>query len=162
MDNISPNTQPTNPEDATRQLYKNWREQFAIPLLLGVLVFGAIVLIPAINASTSLIVDALFISAYMLTGLVTVIRFSYFIRMSVFLLGVYVLGLGELITHGILGDSLIFFFGLIVFATILISPRTGILTVIINILTFMLFGYLFLNEKLTPLNPYASPAQRCV
>lgn len=159
MDNISPNTQPTNPEDATRLLYKNWREQFAIPLLLGVLVFGAIVLIPAINASTSLIVDALFISAYMLTGLVTVIRFSYFIRMSVFLLGVYVLGLGELITHGILGDSLIFFFGLIVFATILISPRTGILTVIINILTFMLFGYLFLNEKLVPLNPYASPAQ---
>ena len=159
MDNISPNTQPANPEEATRLLYKNWREQFAIPLLLGVLVFGAIVLIPAINASTSLIVDALFITAYMLTGLVTVIRFSYFIRMSVFLLGVYVLGLGELITHGILGDSLIFFFGLIVFATILISPRAGILTVVINILTFLFFFYLFLNVKITPLNPYASPSQ---
>ncbi len=159
MDNISPNTQPLKPEDATRLLYKNWREQFAIPLLLGVLVFGAIVLIPAINASNSLIVDALFVTVYMLTGLVTVIRFSYFIRMSVFLLGVYVLGLGELITHGILGDSLIFFFGLTVFATILVSPRTGILTVIINNLTFFLFGYLFLNEKIIPLNPNASPSQ---
>lgn len=157
--NISSNTQFTNPEEATRLLYKNWRDQFAIPLLLGVLVFGAIVLIPAINASTNLIVDAVFITAYMLTGLVTVIRFSYFVRMSVFLLGVYVLGLGELITHGILGDSLIFFFGLIVFATILISPRAGISTVIINNLTFLIFGYLFLNEKIVPLNPHATPAQ---
>lgn len=159
MDNISSNKPSPKPEEATRLLYKNWRERFALPLLLGVLVFGAIVLVPALNASTSLIVDAIFITAYTATAFVTVIRFSYYVRMSVFLLAVYVLGLGELITHGVLGDSLIFFFASIVFATILLSPRAGIVATIINILTFALFTFLFLNEKITGLNPYASPAQ---
>ncbi len=159
MDSISSNKSSSNPEEATRLFYKNWRERFALPLLLGVLVFGAIVLIPAINASNSLIVDAIFITAYTITGLVTVIRFSYYIRMSVFLLSVYVLGLGELITHGVLGDSLIFFFAVIVFATILLSPRIGVIATIINILTFAFFAFLFVSEKITPLNPHASPSQ---
>lgn len=159
MDSISSNKQSITPEEVTRQLYRNWREQFALPLLLGVLAFGAIVLIPAINASTSLIIDAIFITAYVATGLVTVIRFPYLVRMSVFLLGVYVLGLGELITHGVLGDSLIFFFGLIVFSTMLISPRIGVFATAINVLTFVLFAFLFLSGQLTPFNPYASPSK---
>lgn len=159
MESNSSNRQSINPEEATRLFYKNWRERFALPLLIGVLVFGAIVLIPAISASTSLIVDSIFISAYLITGLVTVIRFSYTIRMSVFLLAVYMLGLGELITHGVLGDSLIFFFAVIVFSTILLSPRAGITVTIVNVLTFALFAFLFLNERITTLNPFASPAK---
>ncbi len=158
MDNFFSDERTSDPEEITRLLYKNWREQFALPLLLGVLVFGTIVLIPAINASSNLIIDAAFIIVYIITGLVTAIRFSYTIRMTVFLTGIYVLGLGELITHGVLGDSLIFFFGLIVFATLLISPRTGIWAALINIFTFAFFAFLFLNGEITPLNPYASPA----
>ncbi|MBE0671528.1 MAG: GAF domain-containing protein [Anaerolineales bacterium] len=159
MDSISSNKQFSNPEDATRLLYKNWRERFALPLLIGVLVFGAFVLIPAVNASTSPVVDAIFITTFIVTGIVTVVRFSYAIRMTVFLLSIYMLGVGELITHGILGDSLIFFFALIVFSTILLSPRTGIVAVAVNVLTFVVFAFLFLEEIIIPLNPNASPAQ---
>jgi len=159
MNSTTSNTQLPNPEEATRLLYRTWRERFALPLLLGVLIFGTVVLIPAINASTSILVDTLFISVYIVTGVVTLIRFSYNIRMSVFLIGIYVLGIGELITHGVLGDSLIFFFALIVFATILISPRIGIAATVINMLTFALFAFLFLSERITPLNPSASPSQ---
>ena len=159
MDSISSSNRTNDPKEITRLLYKSWREQFALPLLLGVLIFGAVVLIPAINASANLLVDALFVTVYVVTGLVTVIRFSYTIRMTVFLIGVFALGLGELITHGVLGDSLIFFFSLIVFSTILISPRAGIFTTVINILTFALFAYLFLSKQLMPLNPFASPAK---
>jgi len=158
MESNSFNRQPTNPEEATRLLYKNWREGFALPLLLGVLVFGAIVLIPAIIASNSIVVDAIFITAYVITGLVTVVRFSYSIRMNVFVFSIYMLGIGELITHGVLGDSLIFFFALIVFSTILISPRAGIWATAINILTFAIFAYLFLNNQISTLNKQASPA----
>jgi len=159
MDNISSDKRTSEPEELTRLLYRNWREQFALPLLIGVLAFGTIVLIPAINASSNLIVNAAFITVYVVAGLVTVIRFSYIIRISVFLAGVYVLGLGELITHGVLGDSLIFFFGLIVFATLLISPRAGIWAILINILTFALFAFLFRSGQITPLNPFASPSK---
>jgi len=32
------------PEEATRLLYKNWREKFVMPLLIGTLVLGTFVL----------------------------------------------------------------------------------------------------------------------
>ncbi len=153
------NSQSTNPEEATRQLYKNWREGFAIPLLLGVLIFGAIALIPAISSSKNLIIDAIFITTYVITGIVTIVRFSYIVRMSVFLLSIYIIGLSELITHGILGDSLFFFLGLIIFSTILLSPRAGIIAVAIDILTFTLFGWLILSGQLILLNPECTSSQ---
>jgi len=148
----------SNPQEATHQLYKNWRENFALPLLIGILIFGAIALIPAINASKNLAMDALFIGTYGVTAVVTIIRFPYIVRMGVFLLGVYVLGIAELITHNILGDSLFFFLALIIFATILISPMAGIFSVAIDLLTFIVFGWLFLSGHVTPLNLKASPA----
>ena len=152
-------SQSTNPEEATRQLYKSWREGFALPLLLGVLIFGAIALVPAVSSSENIVIDAIFITTYVITGIVTAVRFSYIVRMSVFLLSIYVIGISELITHGILGDSLFFFLGLIIFSTILLSPRTGIIAIVINILTFILFGWLISNDQFRLLNPNASPAK---
>ena len=86
-------------------------------------------------------------------------RFSYSVRMSVFLLGIYVLGMSELFTYGILGDSLFFFLGLIIFSTILLSPRAGIIAIAINILTFTLFGWLISSGQIPLLNPNAPPAK---
>lgn len=148
-----------NPEETTRQLYKNWREGFALPLLIGVLIFGAIALIPAVIASQSTLVRTAFITSYLLTVVVTLIRFPYMTRMSVFLLGIYVLGISELLTHGILGDSLFFFLALIVFSTILLSPRAGISVLVLDTITFVIFGWLMLGGQVTPLNPNASPAK---
>lgn len=154
-----PVSDKTNPEDATRILYKNWREGFALPLLIGVLIFGALALIPAVNASESTLIDSIFITTYVMTGLVTVARFSYLVRMSVFLLGIYILGLSELITYGILGDSLFFFLALIIFSTILFSPKTGVITIFVNIFTFILFGWLMLSRQVIPLSLNAPPAK---
>ncbi|MBI5965401.1 MAG: GAF domain-containing protein [Chloroflexi bacterium] len=158
MESSSSKTQLINPEEATRQFYKNWRERFAIPLLLGVLVFGGVALIPTLSASGSIFINLIFIAIFVLTGIVTVIRFSYLVRMSVIMLGVYVIGMSELITHGILGDSLFFFLGLIIFAAMLLSPRVGIAALVVDILTFILIGWLILSGQIVPLNPDAPPA----
>jgi GAF domain-containing protein len=147
------------PEDATNRLYKNWREHFAIPLLIGVLVFGAFALIPAVSASDNLFIDAIFITTYLITGVVTIIRFPYLVRIGVFLASIYVLGLGELLLYGILGDSLFFFLSLIVFATILISPRAGITAMACTIGLFLLVGWLMTGGYLAILNPNAVPAK---
>ena len=40
-----------NPEEETRLLYKNWREKFAMPLLISSLMVGAFVLIPAVQSA---------------------------------------------------------------------------------------------------------------
>jgi GAF domain-containing protein len=147
-----------NSEEATRRLYKNWRDGFAIPLLLGLLIFGGIALVPAVTSSTSLVISAVFISTYVLTALVTVVRFSYSVRMRVVLINIFILGVSELLSLGILGDGLFFFLGTVIFATILLSPRTGLFAVIINTLTFILFGALMLGGQISPINPNAAPA----
>ena len=156
--NPSENTTFT-PKEATRQLYKNWRDKFVMPLLIGSLVLGVLALIPAISGTGSTTLKAIFVTTYVLTGIVTVVRFPYSVRIGDFLLSIYALGLGELFTHGNLGDSLFFFLSLIIFATILLSPRTGIITIIVDVLTFILIGWFMLSGQVTPLNPYASPAK---
>jgi GAF domain-containing protein len=148
----------SNPEEVTRLLYRNWREKFVTPLLIGTLILGAFVLIPAVNSAGSIFIKAVFITTYVLTGIVTLVPFTYNIRISVLLLGIYALGLSELMRYGILGDSTFFFLGSILFATLLLSPRVGILVMAVNILTITLSGWLMLNKTITPLAPFTFPA----
>ena len=156
--NLSPGLTP-NPEEETRLLYKDWREQFIVPLLIGCLVLGVFVLVPAVqSAAANLFLKIVFIATYVLLGIVTVIQFPYFVRVSAFLLVVYVLGLSELLRYGILGDCSVFFLAFIVFATLLHSPRAGIVSTVIFTITSVITGWLMLNEKATPLEQFTSPA----
>lgn len=158
MNNALFNKPVIDPQDATRQLYTNWRERFALPLLIGVLIFGAGALIPALISSTNVILDSIFIVSYLLTAIVTVIRFSYAIRMSVFLLSIYMLGVSTLLTYNALGVSLFYFLALIIFATMMLSIRAGIIAIGIDVLTYSIFGWLMLSERFAPLNPLSTPA----
>ena len=147
-----------NPEENTRSLYRNWREGFVTPLLVGSLILGLLALIPAVTVTQSNVISIIFISTYVLAGIVTFVQFPYTIRMGTFLLIVYVLGLSELATHGILGDGLFFFLGLIIFATMMFSPRAGMISIAINLITFAFFGWLILSHGFIPINPNAAPA----
>jgi GAF domain-containing protein len=140
------------------QVYKNWRESFALPLLIGVLIFGLAALVPAVASSTSLVLTSIFVLSYLLTAIVTVIRFPYFIRMSVFLLSIYMLGVSTLVTYNALGVGLFYFLALIIFSTMMLSIQAGITAIIINVITYLIFGWLMLNERLAPLNPLSTPA----
>ena len=143
----------------TQEVYRLWRERFIRPLLFGVMIFGAAALLPAIRVSNSVLVNAIFITTYMLIALVALVRFSYLVRISAFLLGVYVVGFSELLTHGILGDGLFFFLATIIFSTMLLSPRAGIISIGIILVTFIVMGWLMQNGQVIPFNPNASPAQ---
>ncbi|MBP6177397.1 MAG: GAF domain-containing protein [Anaerolineales bacterium] len=159
MAGIFSNKKAFNPEESTRALYRNWRESFAVPLLVGVLIFGTLILIPAINGAKSSIISSLFIAIYIATGVVTFIRFPYLIRISIFILSIFVIALAELATHGVLGDSVFFFLGVIIFSTMLISPKAGIAGIIVGLVTNIAFGIFMLNGTLLPINPNASPAK---
>lgn len=152
------NLESLDPQDETQQVYKNWRENFVLPLLIGTLIFGAAALIPAIISSTNVILDSIFIVSYLLTAIVTVIRFSYFIRMSVFLLSIYILGVSTLINYNVLGVGLFYFLALIIFSTMMLSIRAGIVMIGVDVVTYIIFGWLMLSEQLLPLNPSAIPA----
>jgi len=143
----------------TARVYRSWREGFILPLLIGVLVFGAFALLPAVNASDSIFIDGIFISSYLLVAITAVFKFSYNIRITAFLISVYVLGVGELISLGILGDGLFFFLALIVFATMLASPQAGISATILGIITFIVVGWLMLTGRFDTLFTDVAPAK---
>lgn len=154
---------PRTPEYSTPQeterVYKTWRERFVVPLLFGVLVFGAFALLPAINASESALIDTIFIGSYVLVAVTAIFKFSYEIRITAFLISVYVLAVGELISLGILGDGLFFFLALVIFATMLLSPRAGIVSIAVGIITFVVVGWLMLTGQFEPLFPNTAPAK---
>jgi GAF domain-containing protein len=150
-----------NAEENTRTLYRTWRENFVQPLLYGTLVFGLIALVSAVLsaiAAQSYFIAFVFVIVYALTLIITFINVPYWVKMGVFVLSIFVLGLSELATHGILGDGLFFFLGTIIFATMMFSPRAGIIATAITIVTFIIFGWLMLNEIVLPINPTATRA----
>jgi GAF domain-containing protein len=152
---------PVNAEENTRTLYRNWRENFVQPLLYGTLFFGLIALVFAVLsaiAARTYFIALIFVITYVLTVIITFVNFPYHIKMGGFVLAIYVLGLSELSTHGILGDGLFFFLGVIIFATMMFSPRAGIIVTAVNIVTFIIFGWLMLSGRVLPLNPTATQA----
>ena len=88
-------------QEITDRVYKSWRERFVVPLLIGTLIFGAIALLPALSASGSWVINAVFIIVYSLVLISTVFRFSYTVRITVFLACTYALALVELLSLGI-------------------------------------------------------------
>jgi GAF domain-containing protein len=144
--------------ETTPTLYKNWRERFITPMLVGALILGLLALVPAIISARSPILDGIFIGVYALITLVTFIRFPYLVRITVFLLSVYILGVSELFATGILGDALFFFLALIVFSTMMISPTGGVGALAILLVTYTLTGWFSLSGRLVYLNPFVVPA----
>jgi GAF domain-containing protein len=146
-------------QEATKKVYRAWRERFVLPLLFGILIFGALALIPTISAAESPLVDGIFISTYVLIAIAALFKFSYTFRIGAFLYAVYIIGVAELVSLGILGDSLFFFLGLIVFSTMLLSPRAGIGAISAGIITIFVAGLAILNGWFETLNPNAAPSK---
>lgn len=148
-----------SPAEKPSLSYKNWREKFVMPLLYGMLALGIFVLIPALSSAENPLIRAFFVTAYISTGIVTAIRFSYTIRISVFLFSVYTLGLGELLRYGILGDGTFFFLGMIIFAALLLSPRASIISTAVTMLTLTLSAGLVTTGIMPPIDPQAPIAR---
>lgn len=151
---------PRNQTDETTGIvYKNWREHFVGPMLIGALVFGALALIPALLTNQGWIQNAVFIIAYLMLIVVAFVKFPYWLRMGVFLFIVYGLALNEIFSTGILGDGIFFFLGLIVFATMMFSPRAGITATVITLITFVVMGWLTMGGVIGLLSPDAMTAK---
>jgi GAF domain-containing protein len=144
--------------DISQTLYQNWRANFVRPMLIGALIFGLLALVPALIGAQSYILDGVFICAYLVLILVTVFEFPYWLRMGLFLSIIYALGLSELFSTGILGDGTFFFLAFIVIATMMFSPRVGIIATGLSLLTFAVLGLLTLSGTIGFLNPRVVPA----
>ena len=135
-------TIPAGARAAAPSVYENWRERFVRPMLIGALIFGLLALVLALGTEQGIIQDAVFVTSYVLLLFVTFLPFPYGIRMSVFLFVIYALGLSELLSTGILGDTSFFFLALMMFATLMFSAPVGFVTLGITLVTFTAAGWL--------------------
>ncbi|MBI1795200.1 MAG: GAF domain-containing protein [Chloroflexi bacterium] len=150
---------PRGEPDSTRIIYQNWRQNFTGPMLIGALIFGALALVPAILSTQNYTLDGVFIVAYLALVAVTFIQFPYWLKMGIFLLMVYVLGLSELFSTGILGDGIFFFLAFIVITTMMFSPRAGMAATAISLITFGIMSWLTLSGRIVFLSPNVLPAK---
>ncbi len=151
---------PLNQTDETAGgVFRNWREHFVGPMLIGALIFGALALVPALLAAQNYMLDVIFVFAYLVLIAVALIRFPFWLRMGIFLFVAFMLGLSELLSTGILGDAIFFFLGFIVLATMMFSPRAGMVATAITLLTFGIIGWLTLSGRIGFLTPDAMVAK---
>ena len=141
MSNLQNITEQTPQLAASNTLIKGWRERFAAPLMVSALIVGLFVLTSAFLATDNIATKIFYVVAYLFLLAITVFPFAYNTRIIVFLVSVFAMGINELISYGILGDGLIFFFGTVVVATMMFSPRAGIITLSGTVLTFFGMGY---------------------
>ena len=144
-------------EEASSNVYiKNWRERFAAPLLITVLILGLFVLIPALFATTSIATKIFYSFAYLFIFAITIFPVPASYRILVFLGSMLALGINELLSYGILGDGLAFFFATIVIATLMFSPRAGITASGLTLAIFAVIGYLITSGTITAGSPIGS------
>jgi GAF domain-containing protein len=155
----SPQAPLASAQITTENVYKNWRQNFVRPMMIGALIFGLVALIPALLTNQGFIQNTVFIVSYLLLVFITFVNFPYWLRMGAFLVIIYGLGMNELFTTGILGDGIFFFLAFIIFATMMFSIQAGFITTAISLLTFGVLGWFVQTGQLGLLDPHAMTAK---
>ncbi len=145
--------------DVSQPIYRRWREGLVRPILNMALVVGFISLVAAILTAQSLIITVVFIGAYISVVLISIAPVPFWLRAGIILLATFALGLNELFSLGIEGDSLIFFLAFITLTTMFFSPRGGIIAVAVSLMTFGIMAWLSLTGRITFLSPVVVPAK---
>src|SRR5512140_2857477 len=135
--------------DGSTRVYENWREKFVRPMMIAALAFGLVALVLGLTTNQGVVQSAVFIVSYLLLMAATFLKFPYWVKISVFLLIIYGLALSELLSTGILGDSVFFFLALVMFATLMFSWQAGALTLVITLLTVGVVGLLLQSGQFT-------------
>jgi GAF domain-containing protein len=146
--------QPTNtsPSQGARPntYIQTWRATFARSILGIMLAFGLFALIPALfsdESAVSRISKIVYLSIYIVGLIIAIFPFSDVTRVATILLAIFALGFNELISYGILGDAGLFFYAVVVIATIMFSPRAGWVATAITLLAIFITGGAFLGGR---------------
>lgn len=131
-----------------------WREQFLRLIMRGAVIFGPVALIPSLLANRNPVILALYSAAYLALLIATFARLSYSFRAWSFISLFYVLGIGGLYETGIWANARVFFVVTALITSMLISPRAGIWTAALTLLTIAIGGWLILGShmQITTLN----------
>ena len=129
---------------------EDWREQFLQKILIISALVGLAALISAIFTTTNLVLQSVYIGVYVLLVASILINFPYRVKATLFVSLPLILGISSLTETSIRGDALFFLLSFVTFSTLLIGPRSGIVSVIITEFIIGVMGYLILSDVVSP------------
>lgn len=144
--------------EATASVYRNWRETFVGPMLIGTVIFGLVALASILFSESSFALKITYVVVFSLIPIVTFVKFPYWLRMGVFLFAIYAFGVSDLFSAGILGDAIFFFLLFTVLTAMFFSPTAGVVATGIDLVTIGVVGWLSLTGRITFSNLEAVPA----
>jgi GAF domain-containing protein len=141
----SHNPPPPPVNSPSGEYIRNWRQSFIRPLLILGLTFGLIGTITGIAGAQNILTTVVFVGGYLLFFAVAVLPSPYIVRILVMLLGLFGVAINELLLYGVLGDSGLFFYAVIVIATLMISTRAGWYALSLSLFAVATAGVAFLT-----------------
>lgn len=137
----------------------NWRERWLRTILIAALVLTPLAVIPAILSNQALLLSVVFLIAYVALAILTLLPVRYEIRLGGLLAVVYLLGAVELLATGILGNAVFFFLGLVLLATMMLSPQAGALATLMSFVAMGIAAWLLQTGQMRLLSPAAMAAK---
>jgi len=134
----------------------DWREQFLQRILIIAAVFGIFAVIPALLSTDDLILQSIYIGAFITLAATIVLRLPYLIKAGVFVALPLILGISSMANAGIRGDSLFFLLAYVTLSALLIGPRSGLVAIGLSEAAIIVMGYLVLNGHFSLLDPLST------
>jgi len=134
----------------------DWQEQFLQRILIIAAVLGIFAVIPALLSTDDLILQGIYIGAFVTLVATIVIRLPYLIKAGIFVALPLILGISSMANAGIRGDSLFFLLAYVTLSALLIGPRSGLVAVGLSEIAIIAMGYLVLNGHFSLLDPLST------
>ncbi|HAV76904.1 MAG TPA: hypothetical protein DCX53_06070 [Anaerolineae bacterium] len=148
MNRPNPSFNDTEANGIREFQYELWRERFLRSIQIGGLVFGLIALIPNLITAPNAVFITIFLTAYFLLILTTVIKFSYNVRAGMIVFLLYGLGVSGIFENGLWGDARLFFLAFVCMSLLVFNYRFGIIATGLSMVTFAIGGWLVLNGQI--------------
>ena len=116
-------------------------------MLIGSAIFGFIALAGNFVSRSSVTDLVIYSTVFVILLLTILIRFPYWLKASVLLILIYAIILSDFWDEGIWGGGRLYMVVLVVMASILFSPRGGIIALIISTVTTAIGGWLILTGQ---------------
>ena len=128
--------------------FGRWREGFLQAMLIGAAIFGFMALAGNFVTQSSLTDLVIYSTVFGILLLTILIRFPYWLKAGVLLILIFAIILSDFWDEGIWGGGRLYMVVLVVMASILFSPRAGIIALVISTVTTAIGGWLILTGRI--------------
>jgi hypothetical protein len=121
--------------------FGRWREGFLQAMLIGSAIFGFMALVGNFVNQSSVPDLVIYSTVFGILLLTILIRLPYWLKAGVLLILIYAIVLSDFWDEGIWGGGRLYMVVLVVMASILFSPRAGIIALVISTITTAIGGW---------------------